>query len=69
MADGLDQALREEVAIKSDIAALRNELRGEIGALKSDLAVLGVGFGVLKNSAHSKVTWAADRLSAKSTGP
>ena len=26
MADGLDQALREEVATKSDIAALRNEI-------------------------------------------
>ena len=39
MADGLDQALREEVATKSDIAALRNEmgllrveLKNEFGA-------------------------------------
>ncbi len=40
MADGLDQALREEVATKSDIA----DLRGEIGLLraevKSDLSLL-----------------------------
>jgi hypothetical protein len=39
MADGLDQALREEVATKSDIAEVRNEigllrteLRGELNA-------------------------------------
>ena len=44
MADGLDQALREEVATKSDIAALRNEmnllrveLKGEVGGLRSEM--------------------------------
>lgn len=48
MADGLDQALREEVATKSDIAALRNEinllrvefkseLKGEVGGLRGEL--------------------------------
>ena len=44
MADGLDQALREEVATKSDIADLRHEmgllraeLKGDIGALKSEM--------------------------------
>ena len=44
MADGLDQALREEVATKSDIAAvrhefdlLRSELRAELGSLKGEL--------------------------------
>jgi hypothetical protein len=47
MADGLDQALREEVATKSDIAALGNDigvLRNEIGLnrieFKSDLSGL-----------------------------
>ena len=45
MADGLDQALREEVATKSDIAALGNDigvLRNEIGLnrieFKSDVS-------------------------------
>jgi hypothetical protein len=44
MADGLDQALREEVATKSDIAGvgseialLRNDLRGEIASVRSEL--------------------------------
>lgn len=37
MADGLDQALREEVATKSDIAALRVEFKSELGALKNEL--------------------------------
>jgi hypothetical protein len=41
MADGLDQALREEVATKSDLAVLRAELQGlfrsEMGGLKGEL--------------------------------
>lgn len=43
MADGLDQALREEVATKTDIATLRNEIdlfrvefKSELGALRSE---------------------------------
>lgn len=54
MADGLDQALREEVATKSDIAAVRNEIdllrveikselgtfRGELGTFRGELAGL-----------------------------
>jgi len=44
MADGLDQALREEVATKSDIAVLRNamnllrvELKSEVSGLRGDM--------------------------------
>lgn len=37
LADGLDQALREEVATKSDIAALRSELRVELGEFKNEV--------------------------------
>lgn len=40
MADGLDQALREEVATKSDIASLRNEIDLLRSELKSDLGGL-----------------------------
>jgi hypothetical protein len=40
MADGLDQALREEVATKSDIASLRNEIDLLQSELKSDLGGL-----------------------------
>lgn len=40
MADGLDQALREEVATKSDVAALRNEIDLLRVELKSDLGTL-----------------------------
>ena len=46
MADGLDQALREEVATKSDIAALRVEFKSELGALKNELRG---ELGALKN--------------------
>ena len=45
MADGLDQALREEVATKSDIAVLRNE----IGLLRAELKTeFGAGLGGLR---------------------
>jgi hypothetical protein len=44
LADGLDQALREEVATRTDIAAvgtelaaLRHELKGEIAAVRQEL--------------------------------
>ena len=40
MADGLDQALREEVATKSDVAALRNEIDLLRVEVKSDLGAL-----------------------------
>ena len=39
MADGLDQALREEVATKSDIVILKGDIaavRGEIGLLRTE---------------------------------
>jgi hypothetical protein len=37
MADGLDQALREEVATKSDVAALRTDVRGEIAEFRTEV--------------------------------
>jgi hypothetical protein len=40
MADGLDQALREEVATKSDLVALRAEFRSDLGLLRSDMGGL-----------------------------
>jgi hypothetical protein len=33
----LDQALREEVATKTDVAAVKTELAADIAALKADL--------------------------------
>ncbi len=50
MADGLDQALREEVATKSDVAALRNdidllrvEFKNDFGMLRSEFRAELVG--------------------------
>jgi hypothetical protein len=48
MADGLDQALREEVATKGDLAALRAEFKSELGLLRSDLGLLRGDMGGLK---------------------
>lgn len=44
MADGLDQALREEIATKSDIAALRSEIDLFRVEFKNDLGMLGSEF-------------------------
>ena len=50
MADGLDQALREEVATKTDIATLRNEIDLFRVEVKSELAMLRSEFrGELKS--------------------
>ena len=40
LAEGLDQALREEVATKSDIAAVRTDLAGVRAELKADISAL-----------------------------
>lgn len=42
LADGLDQALREEVATKSDVAVLRNEIGLLRVEVKSEIGALGV---------------------------
>ena len=39
LAEGLDQALREEVATKTDLAAVKSELSAEIAAVKTQLSV------------------------------
>ena len=48
MADGLDHALREEVATKGDLAALQAEFKSELGLLRSDLGLLRGDMGGLK---------------------
>lgn len=38
LAEGLDQALREEVATKTDLAAVKTELAADIAAVRTELA-------------------------------
>jgi galactitol-specific phosphotransferase system IIC component len=38
LADGLDQALREEVATRTDLRAVKTELAADIAAVKTELA-------------------------------
>lgn len=40
LAEGLDQALREEVATKTDLAAVKTELATDIAAVKADIAAV-----------------------------
>ena len=64
MADGLDQALREEVATKSDIAILKGDiavLRNEVGLLrvefKGDLDVKGELLAAIKADKMDFLKW------------
>lgn len=58
MADGLDQALREEVATKSDIAAVRNEISLLRVEVKGDLAGLrGELLAVMKADKLDLLKW------------
>ena len=38
LAEGLDQALREEVATKTDLTAVKTELAADIAAVRTELA-------------------------------
>ena len=40
LAEGLDQALREEVATKTDLAAVKTELAAQIATVRTDLAAV-----------------------------
>lgn len=65
MADGLDQALREEVATKSDVATLRNEIdllrvevKSDLGLLRSELSGLkGELLAAMKSDKVDLLKW------------
>jgi hypothetical protein len=40
LAEGLDQALREEVATKTDLTAVKSELAADIAAVRTELAAI-----------------------------
>ena len=40
LAEGLDQALREEVATKTDLTAVKSELAADIAAVRTELAAV-----------------------------
>ena len=58
MADGLDQALREEVATRTDLRAVKTELAADIAAvrteLKADIATIRVDMAAMK---HDMLRW------------
>jgi predicted nuclease with TOPRIM domain len=48
LAEGLDQALREEVATKTDVAAVKTELAADIASVKHDLLRWMVGMAFVQ---------------------
>lgn len=54
LADGLDQALREEVATKTDLAAVRTDLAAVRTELKADIAAVRVDMAAMK---HDMLRW------------
>ena len=62
LAEGLDQALREEVATKTDLAAVKTELAADIAAvrteLKADIAALKMELkGDIAAVKHDMLRW------------
>jgi len=60
-ADGLDQALRESVATKSDVEAVRTDLRADVQAVKADVQAV-------KAELDAKIEGVERRLDAKIEG-
>ena len=58
LADGLDQALREEVATRTDLAAVRTDLAADIAAVRTDLAAVKHELQVeIQTVKHDMVRW------------
>jgi hypothetical protein len=59
MADSLDQALREEVATKSDVAVLKSGIESDIAALRNEIGLLRVevksDLGTLKSEFRAEL--------------
>ena len=58
LAEGLDQALREEVATKTDLAAVKTDLAADIAAvkteLKAEIAAVRIDIAAVK---HDMLRW------------
>ena len=67
LAEGLDQALREEVATKTDIAAVKTGLAADIAAVKTELAadIAAVRTELAADIASVKSELSADIASVK----
>lgn len=58
LADGLDQALREEVATRTDLAAVRTDLAADIAAVRTDLAAVKHELQVeIQTVKHDMLRW------------
>jgi len=51
LADGLDQALREEIATRTDLRAVKTELAADIAAVKTELK------GDIAATKHDMLRW------------
>jgi uncharacterized protein YceH (UPF0502 family) len=58
LAEGLDQALREEVATKSDLAAVKADLTAEIAAVETRLTAVEHKLQVeIQTAKHDVLRW------------
>jgi inorganic triphosphatase YgiF len=73
LAEGLDQALREEVATRTDLAAVKTELSVDIAAVKTELSVdiaavkteLSVEIAAVKTELSAEIAAVKTELSVK----
>lgn len=58
LADGLDQALREEVATKTDLTAVKTELSADIASVRTELVTLRTELkGDIAATKHDMLRW------------
>jgi hypothetical protein len=62
LAEGLDQALREEVATKTDLATVKTELSAEIAAVKTQLSVEIAAVNTRLTTVDARLTTVDTRL-------
>ena len=55
LAEGLDQALREEIATKTDLAAVKTGLAADIAAVKTELSVETAAVGTRLTAVEHKL--------------
>ncbi|SEO85139.1 hypothetical protein SAMN02990966_03079 [Rhodospirillales bacterium URHD0017] len=66
LAEGLDQALREEVATKTDVAAVKTELAAIKVELKADITAVKADLTVeIQTAKHDMLRWMAGMVFAQ----
>ena len=65
LAEGLDQALREEVATKTEVASVRTELSADIAAVRTELAAVRAELAAVRTELTADIAALSHELRAE----